>query len=616
MAIYDFFLSRNGAPVTGENYVGHTGRLFYDDATREIKISDGVTPGGNPIPVTVATDATAGSIRPGQAFNMDGEFLRLNTGPSLTVTDNALRLLPGTSTTIGGIKAGPGIVIASDGTLTIDSAGLSFSFGDFFATTASDVDSSTVAVLSSVNENESVVIASNGTGTVKIVGELHVHAVADGITDVEGALAVEPVFSVLSTGKIRMLVPDADTAAGAFEIIGNESGDTFPPDQTGVILHTTGNNGTVNRVYHDANNNYPIIVGRRYNGTVASPTKVLDGEVFFRIAGQAATDSTFETFGPAKISFVATEDQGPTNQGGKIVVDVTANGTAAFGNVVTAAEFTSDGVVVNHLLPADANSNLGSAEAPFNNLYMDASTIYLGDLELSNVSNYFELSGGGVKIYSGEAVVFTIDKDTQLITSAAPTQITNDTDATSTITGSFKTSGGAGIAKNLYVGGNIYGGLANALSAGSYITATGAYTGATARTFAVDATTNNTASKVVARDSNGTIAATNTTLATRQAGSFGSGQTLTIDMATDKYVHANITGETVTVAYTNITPGKEIYIFFTNATGDDLAVNSGVSDQNAADAKAVENTKRGGTSQIRITSLGTTVNDLYVHFKK
>jgi hypothetical protein len=49
--------------------------------------------------------------------------------------------------------------------------------------------------------------------------------------------------------------------------------------------------------------------------------------------------------------------------------------------------------------------------------------------------------------------------------------------------------------------------MSEVLSAGSYIDATGSYDGSTARTFAVDATTNNTASKVVARDANGDFAA-------------------------------------------------------------------------------------------------------------
>ena len=46
-----------------------------------------------------------------------------------------------------------------------------------------------------------------------------------------------------------------------------------------------------------------------------------------------------------------------------------------------------------------------------------------------------------------------------------------------------------------------------ALTAGSYLTAAGTFTGATARTFAVDATSANTASKVVARDASGNFSA-------------------------------------------------------------------------------------------------------------
>jgi hypothetical protein len=331
------------------------------------------------------------------------------------------------------------------------------------------------------------------------------------------------------------------------------------------------------------------------------------------------------------------------------------------------------------------------------------------------VDDYFELSGGGVKIYSGENVVFTIDKDTQLITSSAPTVVTEDTNATSTTTGSLRTAGGAAVVKDLWVGGNIHGSMSEVLSAGSYITATGAYDGGTARTFAVDATTNNTASKVVARDTNGDFAAgtitadlignvtgnadtattvtngvyttdtgtvTNTmlanstisgvalgsnlaaltagtyltsggtynggtartfavdattaataskvvardanagiaaatvTFATREAGSFGSGETITVDFATDRFVHCTVTDEVVTVAYTNITPGKEITIYFTRDGAPDREVNFGVPAENTTNGKAQENINGDATSQMTATSFGTTVNDIYVHFKK
>ena len=557
MAIYDFFLSRNGAVSTAENYVGHEGRLFYDSATGEIRISDGATPGGQPIPITIATTTTVGSVRPGAGFSITaGGTLGLNAGPMFELDESDVFLLKaGTADRIGGIKAGEGVNIASDGTLTINLDDIEdFSFGDFSAITGTYTGGEEYALLSSVNADEDIVIASNGVGTVCIVGGFDVHA-QDGT--VTGALEEEPIFRVRQDGQIQMLVPLADQTAGALEIIGNDTGVKHPPNQTGVILHTTGNTNLVNRNYHDAINNYPLIVGRRYNGTIATPTQVLENEVIFRLAGQALTSSgDFETFGPAKINWIATEDQGPSNQGGKITVDVTANGTTAFGNAITVAEFTSNGLV----------SDVG----------------FIGDL-----------TGNADTVTNG---VYTTDTGTVTNTMLAGS-IANDKLANSTISGTA------------------LGGTLAALSPGNYLTGTD-YNGSTVRTFNVDATTNNTASKVVARDANGTIAATNTVYPTRNAGSFGSGQTLTVDFATDRFVRATITGETVTVAYTNITPGKEIYIFFTNSSGGDLEVDSGVANQNATNAKAVENTKNGGTSQIRVTSFGTTVDDLYVHFKK
>jgi len=556
MAIYDFFLSRNGAASTPENYVGHTGRLFYESTTGEIRISDGVTPGGLPIPITIATNTTAGAVKPGAGFTVDaGGLLSLNAGPMFGMDESeTFQLLPATETRLGGVKAGSGVAINPDGTILIDSEGLEFTFGDFSGTVGTYTDTTDYALLQSLSADEDIVIATNGTGSVNVVGEFNVFATNTDITD--ALESYQPIFRVLSDGQVRMLVPAADTLTGAFEIVGNTSGFFHSTNQTGVILHTTGNTDSVNRVYHDAINNYPIIVGRRYNGTIGALENVKSGETIFRLAGQASTGADFETFGPAKINWITTEDQGPNNQGGKITIDVTANGTAAFGNAITTAEFTANGVI----------SDVG----------------FVGDL-----------TGNADTVTDG---VYTTDTGTVTNTMLAGS-IANDKLSNNTISG-------------VELGSTLA-----ALSPGNYLTG-GDYDGSTARTFAVDATTTATADKVVARDANGTIAATNTVYPTRNAGSFGSGQTLTVNFATDRFVRATITGETVTVAYTNITPGKEIYIFFTNSSGGDLEVNSGVANQNATNAKAVENTKNGGTSQIRVTSFGTTVNDLYVHFKK
>jgi hypothetical protein len=60
----------------------------------------------------------------------------------------------------------------------------------------------------------------------------------------------------------------------------------------------------------------------------------------------------------------------------------------------------------------------------------------------------------------------------------------------------------AGTISGVALGSNL-----NALTAGTYLTSAGTYDGSTARTFAVDATTTNTASKVVARDASGNFSA-------------------------------------------------------------------------------------------------------------
>jgi hypothetical protein len=307
MAIYDFFLSRNNAASTLANYIGHTGRLFYDSASGVIKLSDGVTPGGLSIPYTIATD-----------------------------------------TVVGGIKSGPGVVINSEGQILIDSAGLQFSFGDLTGTVETYAAGNPnagedYALLSSVNANEDIVLASNGTGIVKVLGDFSVRAPNGNIDNV---LLTEPIFRVFNEGYVRFLVPKVDPLAGAFEVSGNSAGLVHPPNQTGVIIHTTGNDGLVARQYLDASNNYPIIVGRRYNGSVGNVTQVLNNEVFFRIAGQASTGTDFETYGPARINFIATEDQSTGNQGGKITIGVTANGTSAVedGGTVSALEITPEGI--------------------------------------------------------------------------------------------------------------------------------------------------------------------------------------------------------------------------------------------------------------------------------
>lgn len=292
MAIYDFFLSRNGSVSTLQNYVGHQGRLFYDSSNGVIRLSDGTTPGGIPIPITLATDTIA-----------------------------------------GGVKLGPGVVLNPQGQIIIDSTGLDFNFGDFVATTEPDAPFG--ATLMSANTNQDINIVSNGTGTVNVVGEFSVFKTDGTISEI---LAAPPIFSVTAEGQVQMLVPGADSTEGAVTIVGGLDGVFQSPVNTGVMLHITGIAGTPgvpSRVYNDSQNAFSAFVARRYNGTAAAPTAVLADEEIMRISGTAHNGTVLPGTGNQRFVFRALGNQTLTNQGGSIEVWATPQNATTIAKIAT-----------------------------------------------------------------------------------------------------------------------------------------------------------------------------------------------------------------------------------------------------------------------------------------
>ncbi len=260
MSVYEFFTSRNnGANVA--TFVGQAGRLFYDGTNGVIKLSDGTTPGGTFIPYNIATTST-----------------------------------------IGGIKAGPGANVAADGTLTIDTAGLPLSFGNL-----SVVDTT----MSTVNANADLILASNGTGNVELLGNIHFHTIASGGTGT-------PFFTASTDGQITILVPATDPLAGAVKIVGSSTGRVSPPLNTGVILQLTGNNDDASRLYNDAIGSFAAFVGRRINGNLTVPTAVTAGQEIIRFSATGHNGVTSPGTASARINFAATENYTATNFGGNI----------------------------------------------------------------------------------------------------------------------------------------------------------------------------------------------------------------------------------------------------------------------------------------------------------
>lgn len=122
---------------------------------------------------------------------------------------------------------------------------------------------------------------------------------------------------------------------------------------------------------------------------------------------------------------------------------------------------------------------------------ISSAQIYSAGTGLSLSGTQFSITNTGTAGTYGSA------SSVPVITTNAQGQITSVTPTAIAITGAA-------------VSGNISGqagSVANALTAGTYLTAAGTYDGSAARTFAVDATDANTASKVVARDASGNFSA-------------------------------------------------------------------------------------------------------------
>jgi hypothetical protein len=153
------------------------------------------------------------------------------------------------------------------------------------------------------------------------------------------------------------------------------------------------------------------------------------------------------------------------------------------------------------------------------------------------------------------------------------------------------------------------GSVVTALTAGTYLTSGGTYNGSTARTFAVDATTEATASKVVARDANAIVAGSNFQGTVRNAGAV-QGTTVTLDFNSDHMVHCTFTGD-FTVAFSNYTAGRTITLIATNTSaGDSDVVTAGISSVRMQGDSTLTVTQQT-TAIVTYYCVGTTVNDVY-----
>lgn len=329
--IQNFFTSRDNNANT-EAYVGQKDRLWYNPDTNSIRISDGVTPGGLVVDLETNANATFNSIT-------------ANTGTingNLIVTGN---ISPAAVGKIGGVTPGPGANISNTGLLTIDTTGLPLSFGDFTANQN---------VLTVVNADEDMTLQTSGNAEIQLVGNIGFYK-PDGIPP----NVANRYFSASNDGQIRILVPDTDPVTGAIEIIGTSSGQSASTINTGVMLHVTGQNGIPSRIYNDSVANFAAFVGRRINGTVATPTAVQAGDELIRISSTGYNGSEISGNGSARIVFQAMENFTTSNTGSNL-----SFWTAAIGsnNLVKIATIDNANGLVVTKLTSIGNASVGNLD--------------------------------------------------------------------------------------------------------------------------------------------------------------------------------------------------------------------------------------------------------------
>lgn len=224
---------------------------------------------------------------------------------------------------------------------------------------------------------------------------------------------VGPVYGQLKTNA-QPNITSLGTLLTPLEISANSDGSYQVPYNAGVVEQMTGTPGLVSRLYVDAQANYAVIAGRRYNGNTAQPSGVLNNDIMFRVAATpygADGWATQTNRSSPRMDFIANENQTTANLGARI-------------------EFWT----------APIQSNINVKVATIEPAAGVTATMFTGPLT-------------GTVQTAAQPNITSLGTLTSLTVSGT-TSITSTTQSTGTANGALVVSGGVGIAKNLYVGGD------------------------------------------------------------------------------------------------------------------------------------------------------------------
>jgi hypothetical protein len=382
--IQNLFTSRDNN-AQGNTYVGQQDRIWWDPDTNAFYYSDGNTAGGIPIGTASGSGIPIGPINSVQLNAGSGNFLGTSSlvfsGNVLTVGGNVTAdYFIGDGSQLTNLPIQPGTYSNTNVASFLTTYTGNVTAGNISITNTANIGNFTISdqtLAGTITDRDVTIAVVGANANINIDGPLHVHGTSN--------LQIPPQFEVASDGQAIFRVPTLDANLGAVQIIGTTSGAVVSPGNPGGMLQITGQNNQVSRIYNDAVNNYPVYIGRRYNGTALAPTGVLVNQVISRLgANPYLTDTaTFTPLGVAQINFVATENQTSTAQGSRITMNVTPTGSNVQSTV---AEFNYGGIILTgNLLPTtDDVYSLGNASLRWVAAHFGNAGIYIQDNTLGD----------------------------------------------------------------------------------------------------------------------------------------------------------------------------------------------------------------------------------------
>lgn len=351
MATHKLFTSRIQIPAN--TFIGEKGRMFYDETSGNLRISDGQTAGGQPVSLNVNI-VTSESIVP-ETDNLYGigspelRWNHLHIGDGGIYFDGNQTTNAQTTPYIPGAVTEDIIPLPTDNSLHLGNA--THRWGDVWIGKAS------LHLLDETLNTDVALTVNNGTMYLNGIQSLAVGSltiVGNTLTSVTNNLDIN-IGDANDTGffYVRRKAQFNNTSFGSTQpmVSFNASGGTEPatifpdtilqtvsrPDKNSrIIQRAYGSTGTVG-----GDNSYAVWGSYAARGTITAPAALKQNDILMRVSGNGYGVSTWGS-GGARMEYVAIENFTDSAKGTKINFWTTPAGQLASQNV---ASINSVGIV-------------------------------------------------------------------------------------------------------------------------------------------------------------------------------------------------------------------------------------------------------------------------------